>query len=68
MCLDKLMEKFSRNLKWYDVPLLKLCVFFFTLFLVVVWSGFRNLVLSFAWYWYLIIGVMLAIPLLRKLF
>jgi hypothetical protein len=32
-----------------------------------VWPGFRNLVFSFAWYWYLIIAVILMIPLLKKM-
>jgi len=65
--LDELADKFSKNLKWYDLSLLKLCVVFFTLFLVTVWPAFRNLVFSFAWYWYLIIGVILAIPSIKKL-
>ncbi|MGV8086814.1 MAG: hypothetical protein ACP5N1_04235 [Candidatus Woesearchaeota archaeon] len=65
---NKLAKKFSRNLLWYDISLLKLCVMFFTLFLVTVWPAFRTLVFSIDWYWYLIIGVILAIPLLRKLF
>ncbi len=68
MCFEKLAKNFSKNLKWYDLSLLKLCVFFFTLFLVAVWPAFRNLVLSIAWYWFLIIGVILAIPLLKKMF
>jgi hypothetical protein len=65
---DKIMKKFSKNLKWYDISLLKLCVVFFTLFLITVWPAFKILVLSFAWYWYLIIGVILAIPLIKKMF
>jgi len=68
MCLNKLTKKFSKNLRWYDISLLKLCVFFFTLFLVTVWPGFRNVVFSFDWYWYLIIGIVLATPLLKKMF
>ncbi len=68
MCFDKLAKKFSKDLKWYEISLLKLSVLFFTLFLVVVWPGFRNLVLSIDWYWYLIIGIILAIPVVKKLF
>ena len=68
MCLTKLVSNYAKNLKWYDVSLLKLCVLFFTLFLVTVWPGFRDLVMSFAWYWYLIIAIILAIPILKKLF
>jgi len=67
MCLGKMLKRFMKNVKWYDFSLLKLCVFFFTLFLVTVWPGFRNLVFSFAWYWYLIIAVILMIPLLKKM-
>jgi len=60
-------KKCMKNMEWYDFGLLKLCVFFFTLFLVTAWPGFRNLVFSFAWYWYLLIGVILMIPLLKKM-
>jgi hypothetical protein len=41
---------------------------FFTLFLVTVWPAFRTLVFSIAWYWYLGVGIVLAIPLIRKMF
>jgi len=68
MILDKIVKKLSKKIKWYDFSLLKLTVFFFTLFLISVWSGFRNLVLSISWYWYLIIAVILAIPLFKKMF
>ena len=68
MCLAKLANKCIKRMKWYDFSLLKLDVFFFTLFLVAVWPGFRNLVLSFEWYWYLVIAIILMIPLLVKMF
>jgi hypothetical protein len=60
--------KMGKKLKWYDFSLLKLDVFFFTLFLVTVWPAFRNLILSIAWYWYLAVAVLLMIPLLVKMF
>lgn len=68
MNFTKLIENYAKKIKWYDISLLKLTVFFATLFLVTVWAGFRNLVLGFEWYWYLIITVILMIPLLTKLF
>lgn len=64
----KWVESFAKKMKWYDISLLKLDVFFWTIFLVVVWPAFRNLVLSFEWYWYLGIAIILMIPLLKKLF
>ena len=53
---------------WYDISLVKLTVFFTTLFLVTAWTGFRNVVMGFAWYWYLLIAVVLIIILLWKMF
>lgn len=64
----EMREGFIRKMKWYDLSLLKLAVFFTTLFLVTAWEGFRNFVLGFAWYWYLIIAVILMVPLLKKMF
>lgn len=68
MNFTKLIENYAKRIRWYDISLLKLTVFFATLFLVTAWAGFRNLVLGFEWYWYLIITVVLMIPLLKKLF
>ena len=53
MNLIKMVENCAKKMKWQDMSLLKLCVFFTTLFLITAWTGFRNLVLSFDWYWYL---------------
>lgn len=66
MGLLKMHEKAAKKMKWHHFGLLKLSVFFWTLFLITVWSGFRNLVLGFEWYWYLIIAVILMIPLMKK--
>jgi len=64
----KFIEKYVKKLKWYDIPLLKLTVFFATLFLVTAWAGFRNFVLGFEWYWYLVLAVICVIPLFKKMF
>ncbi|PIZ52448.1 hypothetical protein COY27_00440 [Candidatus Woesearchaeota archaeon CG_4_10_14_0_2_um_filter_33_13] len=68
MSFTKWLEKVVKKMKWYDISLLKLTVFFATLFLITAWTGFRELVLGFAWYWYLIIMVILMLPLLKKMF
>lgn len=68
MNLINWMEKNIKKMKWYDVSLLKLAVFFMTLFLITAWAGFRNVVLGVEWYWYLIIGVILMVPLLKRMF
>lgn len=62
------LEKIAQKMKWYDFAYLKLSMFFFTLFLVVVWPGFRNFVLGFQWYWLLILAIIAAIPLYQKFF
>lgn len=68
MSLTGWLGKIVRKMKWYDISLLKLTVFFATLFLITAWAGFRDLVLGFAWYWYLIIMVIFMIPLLKRMF
>ena len=64
----KFIEKYLKNLKWYDISFVKLAVIFFTLFVVTAWTGFRDLVLGFQWYWYLVLTVIFAIPALKKMF
>jgi len=45
--------------------LMKLATFFFTLFLITAWPGFRNFVMRFGWYWYLIITIIFVIPIFK---
>ena len=68
MGLFKWIEKNIKKLKWYDIPLLKLDVFCFTLFLITVWPAFRNLVLGIEWFWYLAVSLVLMVPILKKMF
>ncbi len=67
MC-KKWMEKCIKKMVWYDVSLLKASVFFFTLFLVTVWAGFRSFVLGIHWGWFLLLGIVFAAPLCKKMF
>ena len=67
----ELFNKFNKigaKMKWYDFSLLKLCVLFFTLFLITAWPAFRSLVFNIEWFWFLIIAVILMILLLKKIF
>ena len=68
MCFKKWAEKCIKKMKWYDISLIKLSVFFATLFLVTVWAGFREFVLGVEWYWYLVLMVIVIIPLLKRMF
>jgi hypothetical protein len=70
MCIFKWADKKIKKMKmkWYDVSLVKLSVMFATLFLITAWAGFRNFVLGFGWYWYLLITLVLMAPLLKKMF
>ena len=68
MGLIKWVENLIPKMKWHDISFLKLSTFFFTLFLIAIWDGFRNLVLSFEWYWHLLLAVICAIPLMKKMF
>jgi len=62
------VNNLGKKMTWFDFSLLKLSVFFFTLFLITVWPIFRNFVLGIDWYWYLITSIILAIPLWKKMF
>jgi len=61
------MEKNAKKMKWYDFSFLKLAAFFFTLFLVTAWTGFRELVLGFEWYWHLVLAVIFSVLVLWKM-
>ncbi|MBT5021283.1 hypothetical protein HOK51_02320 [Candidatus Woesearchaeota archaeon] len=63
MCF-KWIEKKIKNLKWYDISLIKLSTAAFILFIAKLWSG----LLYLNWYWYLIIGILAAIMPCYRLF
>jgi len=63
-----IQDKMIKKLGFWDIVLTKWAVFFFTLFLVTVWPGFRNLVLSIDWYWFLALGLITSIPVMKKMF
>jgi len=67
MQLMKMFDRCTKSMKWYDFSMLKLSVFFFTLFLLTAWSGFRDLVLGISWVVYLALAVVVSVPLLVKL-
>jgi len=62
------LDENVKKMRWYDISLVKLTVFFMTLFLITALRGFREVVLGFDWYWYLLVSVVLMIPLLKKMF
>ena len=67
MCFIKWFAAKAAKMGWFDFAMTKLSVFFFTLFLVVVWPDFKEFVLSFQWYWYLILSLLIASPVLKKI-
>jgi hypothetical protein len=66
MCFEW-MNKVVKKMKWYDISLIKLAVFFATLLLITAWPAFLELVMRFEWYWYLILTVIVAIPVWKKM-
>ena len=46
-----------KNLKWFDISLIKLSTAAFILMIAKFWSG----LLALEWYWYLAIGILAAI-------
>jgi len=68
MSLVKLIETFTHKMECYDVPLLKVTVFFATLFLITAWPAFSRFVLEIEWYWYLALTVICLFFLMKKMF
>ncbi len=68
MDLTKWLKKIMNRMRWYDLSLVKITVFFITLFLITAFDGFRNFILEFGWYWYLLIAIILMILLFKRMF
>ena len=68
MNLIKWVEKSIKKMKWHDISLIKLSTFFATLFLITAWPAFRELVMRFDWYVYLVLTIVFAIPVMKKTF
>ena len=49
--IKDLNENFISNMQWYDVGLIKLAVFIFTLLL----AKYVNILLYAQWYWYVLL-------------
>ena len=49
--IKDLNENFISNMQWYDVGLIKLAVFIFTLLL----AKYVNILLHAPWYWYVLL-------------
>mgnify|MGYP000844831627 FL=1 len=54
--IKNLNENFISNMQWYDVGLIKLVVFIFTLLV----AKYFNLLLNAPWYWYVLLLLVLA--------
>ena len=53
MCIKTMLK----NLKWFDISLIKLSTAAIILMVAKLWSG----ILALEWYWYLAIGIILTI-------
>lgn len=61
-------EKAVLRVRWYDCSILKAATFFFTLFLLTIWPGLHDFVMSIEWYWYLLITIVIVSPIIKKVF
>jgi len=68
MGLIKWGEGLVKKMKWHDISLIKLSTFLFALFLITAWPAFREFVMRFDWYMYLILSIVAAIPVMKKMF
>jgi hypothetical protein len=64
---EKLNQKIHK-LNWLDIKLIKWSTVAWTLFLITIWPGLANLVLSTHWIWFLIAGILLMIKPVIKYF
>ncbi len=64
MSLFSWIDSKIKNMRWYDMSLVKLSTAAFILMIAKLWQP----LLSLAWYWYLIIAVAAAIVPLKKVF
>lgn len=63
-----MFKKLMKNIKPYDIGLIKLATTFFILMLVVGWTEFGDLVMKLGWYWYLVLAIVCSIPVIRKMY
>jgi predicted small integral membrane protein len=64
MGLIKWYNSMAKKLKWHDISLIKLSSALFALFLADIWPG----LLALNWWWYLILSLVVAIPVWKKVF
>jgi hypothetical protein len=57
-----------KNFEVGDIALFKFSIFFGTLFLVSVWSGFADWVIQTHWGWFLAVSLILAVKPIIKVF
>ena len=68
MNVFKRVERMAKRMKWYDFSIFKVSMLCFALFLVAVLPAFDALAHSVAWHWWLLLGILFAIPLWTKMF
>jgi len=64
----KWAEECMKRFKWYDVKLAQIITLFAVLTAITLWPKLLELIQKLDWYWYLIITLVLAIPLLKRMF
>ncbi len=67
MSLEQLLEHITDQLKWWDIALIKVSVFFFAFFLVTFLDEFRIFITDVWFGWYLIIAIFTAAPVVWKI-
>jgi hypothetical protein len=68
MSLLQWLEHKTEKLKWWDVALVKVSVFFFAFFLVTFLDDFRIFITDAWWGWYLIFSLVAAAPVVWKVY
>jgi len=66
MNIKKLLTR-KITVKQYHLNFLMISTLFFTLFLITAWPRFREDAMSFPWYFYLILGILFIIPVMKQL-
>ncbi|PLW80189.1 hypothetical protein C0585_03490 [Candidatus Woesearchaeota archaeon] len=68
MNMIKFYDKGLKNLKWYDISLIKTSVMLFTLGALSLFPGLAAYLLAIDWYWYLLLLVVVAFCPMKRFF
>jgi len=65
--IDDIMQR-TKKMEWCYYSLLKMGIIFMGFFLITAFTQVQTIVLNTAWYWHLVIALVLLFPVMRKVY